>query len=156
MDTAAEPHVIDLEPAHTAVIRATVPMAELRDFFDRSFGELAAVLGQQGVTPASAPFARYYGMPAETVELEVGFPTPTVVTAEGSVQPGSLPGGRVAHLTHRGSYEALGESWGRLAGWIVEQGSTPGSAFWEVYVTEPTPDMDPAELITELYWSLDG
>jgi effector-binding domain-containing protein len=27
---------------------------------------------------------------------------------------------------------------------------------WEVYLTEPSPDMDPAELRTELFWPLQG
>ena len=42
----------------------------------------------------------------------------------------------------------------RLAAWMGEQGLTPGPVLWEVYVTEPSPDMDPADLRSELNWLL--
>ena len=36
-------------------------------------------------------------------------------------------------------------------GAIGGMGRAPGSPFWEVYVTEPSPDMDPATLRTDLF-----
>jgi effector-binding domain-containing protein len=39
-----------------------------------------------------------------------------------------------------------------LRGWIEAQGLRAGETFWEVYLTQPTPDMDPGELRTELNW----
>lgn len=150
----AEPELVTLDETAAAVIHAVVPMAELVDFFDRAFAELMAVLGAQGVIPSGPPFARYAGPPEETVDLEVGFPLHGAVAPDGQVRPGSLPGGRVAHLVHLGAYDQLGESWGRLNAWMVEQGLTPGADLWEVYVTEPTADMDPADLRTELFWTV--
>jgi effector-binding domain-containing protein len=70
------------------------------------------------------------------------------------VQAGTLPGGRVARVEHHGSFDALGASWERLATWMNREGHTPSDTFWEVYVTEPSPDMDPADLVTELSWLL--
>ena len=67
-----------------------------------------------------------------------------------------MPGGRVAHLLHVGGYDGLSESWQRLRTWVDDEGLTAGDTFWEVYLTQPTPDMDPAELCTELYWSVQG
>jgi effector-binding domain-containing protein len=65
---------------------------------------------------------------------------------------GSLPGGQVARLVHHGSFDELGSSWARLGAWIGQRGLTPTDALWEVYVTEPSPDMDPADLRTALHW----
>jgi effector-binding domain-containing protein len=94
----------------------------------------------------------------------VGFTTAVPVTeaagveeaSGGEVVASSLPGGDVARLSHLGSYDRLSESWGRLGTWIGEQGRRPGPRFWEVYVTEPTPEADPASMRTDLYWLLDG
>lgn len=149
-----EPELVTLDATTTAVIPGAVPMAEITDFFDRSFTELATVLDQQGIVPTGPPFAKYAGPPGETVELEVGIPVQGPVTPEGQVRPNSLPAGRVARLVHAGSYDELGESWGRLGAWISAQGLTPGSDLWEVYLTEPKPDMDPADLRTELIWTV--
>lgn len=153
MDTT-EAELVDLDETPTAVIYGVIPMTEMVGFFDRSFTELAEVLARQGVTPTGAGFARYAGPPGETVELEVGFPVHSAVSAEGQVRAGTLPAGRVARLVHVGAFDGLGESWGRLGEWIGAHGLTPGADMWEVYVTEPRPDMDPAELRTQLYWTL--
>ena len=61
-----------------------------------------------------------------------------------------------ARLVHLGSYDRLVASWERLGSWMGEHGLTPGPVLWEVYVTEPSPDMDPADLRSELNWSLGG
>lgn len=65
-----------------------------------------------------------------------------------------VPGGRVARYVHRGDFEGLPTAWALLEAWIGGQRLTPGSGMWEVYLTEPTPNMDPADLRTELNWSV--
>lgn len=148
------PQIVELEDQVTAVIRGEVPTDELPAFFDRAFGALGPALAAQGVAPTGPAFARYDGPPTDVARLEVGFPTDQPVTADGELTPSSLPAGRAAHTVHEGSFDLLGESWGALAGWIAERGESPGAAMWEVYVTEPSPDMDPADLRTELWWPL--
>ncbi len=148
----SEPEIVVLEETTTAVIRAVVPMVELRGFFDRSFTTLFRVVAAQGVTPAGAAFGLYRGEPADPVDLEVGFATDRPVRPDGEVEPGSLPAGRVARLIHEGGFDGLGSSWQKLQSWIVEQGLIPGGVLWEVYLVEPSPDMDPTDLRTELNW----
>jgi effector-binding domain-containing protein len=154
--TVDEPGLVDVPPAATAVISGSVAMAELADFFDRSFSRLAPAIADQGVAIAGPAFALYHGSPAATADLEVGFATDRPVRPDGDVRAGTLPGGTVARLVHRGGYDRLPESWGRLRAWIEARGLTPGHDTWEVYVTEPSPDMDPADLRTELYWPLEA
>jgi effector-binding domain-containing protein len=150
----ASPRLDDLTEQPTAVIRGEVQMDQLPAFFDRSFGELATVLADQGIEPRSAAFAKYDGAPTDVARLEVGFVVDAPVQATGDVAPGTLPGGRVATVLHHGGFDGLGASWGALFAWVAEQGLTPGELMWEVYLTEPTPDMDPAELRTELVLTL--
>ncbi len=149
-----EPVVVDLPAVTTAVISGVVPMAELPTFFDSAFSTIGPVLAAQGVLPTGAAFARYHGEPTDVADLEVGLPTDRPVEPSDGVVAGELPAGRVAQLVHRGSYDQLGQSWGRLAAWTADQGLTPGPHLWEVYLTEPTPEMDPAELRTELNLSI--
>jgi effector-binding domain-containing protein len=150
----SDPDIVTQTETSTAVIHGVVAMAELTSFFDRAFTELATVLGKQGIVPAGPAFARYAGPPGETVELEVGFPVGDSLSAEGRVRSSTLPGGTAARMVHAGSYDQLADAWGRLGAWITEQGLTPGTDLWEVYVTEPSPDMDPADLRTELVWTV--
>ena len=117
-----EPELADLNETTTAVIHGVVPMAEIADFFDRSFSELATVLDRQGIAPTGPAYARYAGPPGETADLEVGFPVRDSVAPEGQVHPSSLPAGPAARLVHAGGYDQLGEAWGRLGAWIAGQG----------------------------------
>ncbi|WP_406863908.1 GyrI-like domain-containing protein [Streptomyces sp. HUAS MG47] len=153
---APEPELVTLEPVTTAVVRGIVPMAGLRDFFDTSFTALAKTVGAQRIPLLSPAFGLYHGPVGETVDLEVGFVTDGAVRPEAEVVAGALPGGRVARLTHSGSFDGLGSSWERLRSWIVARGMTAGEDRWEVYVTEPSPDMDPRDLRTELNWPVTG
>ncbi|MFD7256367.1 GyrI-like domain-containing protein [Streptomyces sp. NPDC059874] len=149
---ASEPELVNLDPATTAVVHGVVPMAGLRDFFDASFGALARTIDAQRIAVLSPAFGLYHGSPGETLDLEVGFVTDGAVRPEAGVEVGSLPGGRIARLTHFGSFDGLGSSWERLLSWMRAQGLSAGEDRWETYVTQPSPDMDPRDLRTELNW----
>jgi effector-binding domain-containing protein len=148
--------LIDLAATPTAVIRDVVAVSELAPFFDRAFGSLAAVTSAQAVAITGPAFARYHGAPRDTADLEVGFPTARPIEPAGEAVAGELPRGRAARLVHLGGYDQLAASWGRLADWMGEQGLEPAASFWEIYVTEPSPDMDPHDLRTELVWPVAG
>lgn len=145
-----EPELVDHAQTPTATVRRSVTMQDLRDFYDDAFGRVAAAIERQQATP-TASFGLYLSPPVDRFELEVGFVVDGPIEADGDVQPSALPGGRTARLTHLGSYDGLGESWGRLMAWVDEQGLTPAGPMWEVYVTDPTPEMDPATLRTDLF-----
>jgi effector-binding domain-containing protein len=157
MDDSAlpEPTVVEVPAAATAVIAAVVPMAELAGFFDLTFTTIPPVLAGQGVSPVGPAFAVYHGAPGEDADLEAGFPIGAPLRAVGDVRPGSLPAGRVARVVHAGGYDELGATWERLHDWIEAQNLPHGQLLVEVYVTEPSPDMDPATLRTELNWYLE-
>lgn len=148
------PEVVEVEATTTAAVAEVVPMTDLAPFFDRAFSTLPAVLAEQGITPTGAAYALYNSPPTDTADLVVGFPTDRPVEPSGDVRPSRLPAGRVARLVHHGSFDGLGSSWERLRTWIDESGHSAGGVLWEVYLTEPSPDMDPAELRTELNWLL--
>lgn len=149
----SEPVIVTRESVPTAVVRGSVPMAQLRDFYDRAFPAVAEALASQDIAPVQA-FGLYLSPPGDTVELEVGFVVPGPVTADGDVVPGELPAGEVAYAVHAGPYDGLGEAWGRLQEWMTEHGHTPGGPVWEIYITEPSPDADPEEMRTDLFWPL--
>lgn len=147
-----QPQLVTVESSPTAVIRGTVPADQLPAFFDTAFQRLPAAIAEQGVQVLGAAFARYTAPPGDTVELEVGFPVDRSIEPTEDVSPSSLPSGRVARVVHAGSFDELGTSWEHLRTWMEQQGHERAAGFWEVYLTEPSPEMDPADLRTELNW----
>lgn len=149
--------VIEAPSVPSVVVRAAdVPMSGIRELFDSAFTALFPALAERGIQPAGPPYSLYHRMPSDTIDLEIGIPVASpldgeVVTPSGVVLvPSSLPAGRVARTTHLGSYEGLADAWSAFMGALAERGEAPGLPFWEVYVTEPTPDGDPAALRTDL------
>jgi hypothetical protein len=58
-------------PASEAVsIRTTLPMSELQDFFNRAFLELNEIIRGAGATSVGPPFARYYKVTPDAVDVE--------------------------------------------------------------------------------------
>lgn len=152
----AIPELAVVEPQTTAVIRGVVPAtrAELSRFFDRAFRALPAAIIAQSVPMTGPAFSFHRRPPAETMDLEVGFPTGRPISPTGEIVPSSLPGGRVARVTHHGGYEGLPAAWDRLRQWIEANGYRAGSMMWEFYVDEPSPAVNPDDLRTELVWPL--
>lgn len=144
------PELVEVTARPTAVVRGSVPVTGLPAFFDRAHSVLSATVAVQGVTVTGPAFALYQGPLTATVDLETGLPTDRAVAPDGDVVAGSLPACRVARVVHAGSFDGLGAAWQRLGEWVAGRGLRGGDVFWEVYLTEPSPDMDPADLRTEL------
>lgn len=146
--------VEEIEPQAAAAIRAEVPMAEIRNVFDRAFPAVVQALAAQGVEPAGPPFGFYPRMPGDTVAVVVGFPVAEPITADGEVEPFELPGGRVVTGTHVGPYDGLAQTYGELVAWAQAQGHALAAGMWETYVSDPSAETDPSTLRTQLTWPL--
>lgn len=146
--------VESIEPRQTASIRFEVPMAELRDAFDRGFASIVQAVESQGAEIAGPPFGFYPRMPRDTVAVVVGFPVTGSFNADGEVEPFELPGGRVITGTHVGSYESLAQTYEQLMAWAREQGLTLAERMWESYLSDPGAEPDPATWRTLIVWPL--
>ena len=143
-----------IEAQAAAGIRSEVPMADLREVFDRGFPAVVQAVGAQGVAIAGPPFGYYPRMPAETVAVVVGFPVAGPITADGEVEPFELPGGRVVTGTHVGPYEALEKTYEELMAWTRAEGLTLAEGMWESYLSDPSAEPDPGLWRTLIVWPL--
>ena len=143
-----------IDPQPAAVLRAEVPMEDLRSVFDRGFREVMRVTEAQGIAITGPPFGFYPRMPSDTVEVAVGFPVSAEVTPDGDVTAFELPGGRVATGIHVGSYESLEASYRELMDWAAAEGHTLAGLMWESYLTDPAARPDPATWETRIIWPL--
>jgi effector-binding domain-containing protein len=93
-------------------------------------------------------------MPAETVEVVVGFPVAGPIAAQGEVVPFELPGGRVVTGTHVGPYDTLTNTYEELTAWTQAEGLTLAEGMWESYLSDPSAEPDPATWRTQVVWPL--
>lgn len=143
-----------VQPQRAAVVKAEVPMAELRTVFDRGFHAVMQAVAAQGLQVVGPPFGFYPRMPRDTVAVVVGFPVSSDVTADGDVEPFELPGGRAVLATHVGSYEALGETYDQLMSWAESEDLELAEWMWESYLSDPGEEPDPSTWRTDICWPL--
>jgi effector-binding domain-containing protein len=147
--------VEERRPQLAAVIRAEVPMSELRSVFDRGFHAVMGAVAQQGLTITGPPFGYYPRMPDETVEVVVGFPVAGPVEPTGDVIPFELPGGRAITAVHVGPYERLADTYGELTEWAATAGLQLADHMWESYLSDPAAQPDPETWQTAITWPVD-
>jgi effector-binding domain-containing protein len=152
--TDTEPELVPLEPTTVALVRETVRMDALRDFYDRAYGRVMQVIQQQDLAPAGPALGVYFSMPTDTVDVGAGFPTSDEVTPVDGVSALVLPGGRAVRIEHHGSYDSLPATYEQLVTWVQEGRHPMGDLLWESYVTEPTPEADPESMVTVITWPL--
>lgn len=143
-----------IDRQQAAVVRAEVPMAEIRSVFDRGFAEVMRAAAAQGVAITGPPFGFYPRMPTDTVAVAVGFPVSATVTEDGDVIPFELPGGRVVTGIHVGSYESLATTYRQLTEWAAAAGHALAGHMWESYLTDPSAEPDPGAWQTRIAWPL--
>lgn len=140
----------------TAVIRLTVPRAEIQQVMGPAIGEVIAAVVAQGIGPAGPVFSHHFRMTPEVFDFEVGVPVTGPLAPVGRVVAGELPAARVARTTYRGPYEGLGDAWGELIAWMAAHGHEPAENLWERYVAGPESGPDTSAWRTELNRPLAG
>ena len=134
----------------TAVEFATLPIGEVGPWLQKAFGEVATYLERKGAGPAGMPFARYHRGSDGRLDVEAGFPASTPTSGEGDVEPSDLPAGPAAVTVHVGPYDAIQPAYAALQAWIQDNGGAPAGDAWEVYLSDPEIDQDPATRRTEV------
>jgi effector-binding domain-containing protein len=145
-----KPQITQTASQHTAVIRLTIPRAEIQQVMEPGIRELMAAVAAQGIAPAGPIFSYHLKMDPDIFDFELGVPVASPIIAAGRVQAGHLPATMVARTNYCGPYEGLGSAWGEFIKWIDAEGYTPATDLWESYVTGPALDPDPTTWRTEL------
>lgn len=144
------PQIVTTQSQPTAVIRLVVPHAQMRETMGSAIAELMGAVAAQGVGPAGPMYSHHSRMDPAVFDFELGVPVSKPFTPVGRVQPGQLPGARVAQTIYRGPYEGLGDAWCEFSAWIAQEGHEAAENLWERYVAGPESSADPAQWATEL------
>lgn len=145
--------VIDRPAQPVLSIRTTTSVGELPRVLGGIYGKVALRLGVLGECPAGPPFAAYYNMNMEALDVEGGFPVTRMLPGEGDVEAREIPAGMAATCVHVGPYATMPETYEELSAWMASEGHEPTGTVYEFYLNDPgkTP---PEELKTEIVFPL--
>ncbi|MDC7235260.1 MAG: GyrI-like domain-containing protein [Spirochaetales bacterium] len=143
----------DVKAQKTLMIRLTTPVSSISDVMGEVYTELGAYMGRKGIDFAGAPYAMYYNMDMEALDVEMGFPVAGDPPVEGRIQRGELPAGKIAAAVHTGPYDKLEETYTKLMAYVKEQGLESEEWMYEFYLNSPM-EVAPADLKTEICFPL--
>jgi effector-binding domain-containing protein len=133
-------------------VRAHAAVSELPALFGRAYGAIMQYLGELGEQPAGMPFAAYYNMDMQNLDVEIGFPVARRLAGRGEIQASEFPGGRLASVMHVGPYDQVGPAYEALAQWVKERGYEATGVAYELYYSGP--ETPPEEIRTEIVFPL--
>ena len=148
--TAEEYTIRTLAPQPTMSIRGWTTAAELSQTIGQRLPAVWRYVRGVGGIIAGPPFTRYHAIDGERVDLEAGLPVRSALPARGEIKPGELPGGEAAVATHVGPYEGLPATGAALAKWVEARGRRAAGPNWELYITDPGMEPNPAKWRTEI------
>jgi effector-binding domain-containing protein len=119
-------------------IRTRTAVENLPAVLGKSYGAIAAYLGELGEQPAGAPFVGYFNMDMQDLDIEIGFPLASKVPGKGEIQSGTIPGGKLATCLHIGPYSAVEPAYTALTQFVAESGYEATGAAYEFYLNDPS------------------
>jgi effector-binding domain-containing protein len=137
----------------TLTVRARTPIDALPQLLEESYGKIGAYLAELGEGPAGAPFAAYFNMDMQDLDVEIGFPVSKQIQGKGDVQASQVPGGKQGVALHTGRYGNIAPAYDALTEFIKEQGFEPTGVSYEFYLNDPE-ETPPEKLQTQIIFPL--
>ncbi len=145
--------LLELQPQPTLSMRTHTPVSDLPQFLGKAYGSVMQYLSELGELPHGAPFAAYYNMDMENLDIEAGFPVGKPLPAKENILSGEIPGGEYAAGTFTGPYEELSAIYDALNEWMQTNGHEPTGIVYELYLNDPS-TVAPQELQTQILFPL--
>lgn len=146
--------IIERRETPTLSVRYRTSVAELPNSMGPIYGEIVGHMTRKEIAFAGAPFAAYYNMDMNDLDVEIGFPVASPVEGAGRVTAGTLPGGTYATAKHTGPYTTIEATYNALMAFVAEKGLQPTTSFmFEEYLNSPE-DTPPERLETVIYFPI--
>ena len=142
--------LVELAPQTALSIRMRTAAQDLPQVFGKGYGEIAQYLGELQAQPAGPPFAIYYNMDMQDLDVEFGFPISTSLTGRDNIHASETPSGKSASCLHIGPYSDVEPAYNALSQWIKDSGYEATGVAYEVYLNDPD-QTPPEELETRIY-----
>ncbi len=147
--------LIDLVSQPTLSIRMRTSVEELPQVFGKGYGEIAQYLEELQEQPVGPPFAIYYNMDMQNLDVEFGFPIPMNLKGKNNIQISETPSGKSVSCIHVGPYSDVDAAYNALFQWIKDGGYKATGVTYEVYLNDPD-ETPPEKLETQIFLLVEG
>jgi effector-binding domain-containing protein len=141
--------IVTVDRRLTAVVRATVPFAEIPTAQRSARAAIDAALPALEAEPHGRPLTRFATPAKDALEMEIGTIVGRSFAGRGQVVSSELPAGRAAHFQLKGPFDGMPGAWHTLFAWCQAEKLELAGINWEIYM--PWEGVDPGKLETDLY-----
>ena len=134
-------------------IRTRTPVQDIPQVLGKAYGAIAQYLGELGEQSAGPPFAAYYNMDMQNLDIEIGFPVSVKLPGKGDIEASKIPSGKVATCLYTGPYSEIEPAYNAISQWIEDNGYKPTGVVYEMYLNDPA-QTPPQELKTQILFPL--
>lgn len=153
-ECAFVPELKELITCPALTIRTRTRVSDIAALFGKGYTSIARFLQEQGKMPAGPPFALYYNMDMNDLEVEFGFPIDEPFDGYGSILASTSPSGRAVAVLYIGPYEEVEAAYDFLMKWSADNSLTLSGVAYEIYLNDPT-DTPPEMLKTQVHLLLE-
>ena len=140
------------QPALT--VRGQAPPTELENKLAVDIPRLLAYALANRLEVAGPPFVRYLTRSDTRIEYEAGLPVLRPGEGTDVIAPTSLPAGPAVATVHTGPYQQLPAAHAALEAWRVQHRRIASGPGWDVFLTNPLQEPDPARWRTKVFLPL--
>jgi effector-binding domain-containing protein len=137
LEPAFFPEIRKLSPRPALTIRTRTRGNGLASLFESGYASIAGLLGEHGRVPSGPPFALYYHMDGDDIEVEFGFPLKEPMDGSGAIRAAWTPSGKALVTIYTGPYDGLESAYEYLMKCVAENRLTPNGVAYEVYLDDP-------------------
>jgi effector-binding domain-containing protein len=135
------------QPTLSVQIHASVE--ELPAKLGAAYRAIMQYLGELGEDPVGPPFAAFYNMDMQNLDIKAGFPVSQEFPEKGSIVNHEIPPGEYGSFLYTGPYAECGPAYEALTAYVKEKGYEPSGIAYEYYLNDPSesPGVEPQTLI---------
>jgi effector-binding domain-containing protein len=134
-------------------VRKTTSVENLPAELGRAYQAIMFYLQELGEHPIDEPFAIYYNMDMQALDMEMGFPVASELPGRGEIQSNIIPAGEIVSAVHQGPYENLAATYEAMTAWMQENHCQPSGIVTEFYINDPE-YVAPADILTRIEFQL--
>jgi len=130
-------------------IKVKTSVEGLQKIIGESYMKIMAYLTELGQQPSFAPFAAYYNLDMQNLEVELGFPVAKQLPGKSEILAGQIPPGRMISCVYKGAYAGMEKLYTEMFQWIAENGYEFVGVVYEYYLNSPM-EVPESELLTRI------
>lgn len=141
--------LVEQETQTVMYIRTRTSFVDMPKLIGESYCKIAAYLGELGEQPAGMPYAAYYNLDMQDMDLEMGFPVARQLPGKDEIKLGEIPAGKYVTCLYKGPYSRMEQAYNEIFKWLQENNRELTGVYYEYYYNSPD-EVPESELLTKI------